>query len=209
MKRLSVTIACDGAPGNFQQASTIRSILENFGVQVYFYQLLQQQNLLDFLAGNYPDSDYTIWFFYGCPDSNGNEQLNFEVVHQQNNDYSSKSGWERIKFKLTPATIAKYIKNPQGTLICGSTSTKDWVKAFLKVGYKAYIAPTQPDLAINSYILFITGFFYYLLMHFLDYSEQQFSPQESVIKAAAMDRDYQFGTKLFHYYEGSSSNEQN
>ena len=54
MKRplAKVAIACDGAPGNFQRASAIRSVLENFGLQVYFHQLLQQQNVLDFLAGD-------------------------------------------------------------------------------------------------------------------------------------------------------------
>lgn len=196
----SVAIACDSAPGNFQRASAIRSVLATFGLQIYFYQLLQQQNVLDFLAGDYPSCDYTIWFCYGRPDSNGKEQLNFSVVHQQDNEYDNKSGWSRVNLTLTPANIAKYIKNPQGTLICGSTSEKSWAKAFLDVGYQAYVAPIEPDLASNSYMLFLTGFFYYLTMHGLDYTDQQFSPQESTIKAAAMDRDYQFGTQLFRYY---------
>ena len=205
MKALStsVVIVCDAAPGNFQRASAVRSVLETFGLQIYFYQLLQQQNVLDFLGGDYPDCDYVIWFCYGCSDNDGNEQLNFTVVHQQDNDYNSKSGWERVNVSLTPSNLGKYIKNPQGALICAATSGKYWAEAFLAAGYKAYIAPTQADTACNSETLFITGFFYYLMMHTLDYTDQKFSPQESAIKAASMDRDYECGTQLFKYYQAS------
>ena len=204
MKRFSTTvvIVCDGSAGNFQQASAVRSVLETFCLRVYFYQLLQQQNVLDFLAGDYPDCDYVIWFCYGCPDSDGNEQLNFSVVHQQDNDYDHKSGWERVNVSLTPSNLSKYLKNPKGTLISGASSGKYWAEAFLSAGYKACIVPTQADIACNSYTLFITGFFYYLTMHSLDYyTGKTFTPQESVIKAAAMDRDYECGTQLFKYYE--------
>lgn len=203
VKRLStsVVIACDGALGNFQQAAAIRSVLETFGLQVYFLQLLQQQNVIDFLAGNYPDCDYVIWFFYGSPGLNGEEQLDFQVGHQKDNDYTNKSGWERVKFSLTPSNVSQYVKNSQGILICGASSGEHWAKAFLSTGYQAYIAPTQPDLALNSYILFITGFFYHLLIHTLDYTDQKFTLQESVIAAALMDKYYEYGTKLFNYYQ--------
>jgi hypothetical protein len=203
LKRLStsVVIACDGAPGNFQQAAAIRSVLETFGVQVSFFELLQQQNVLDFLAGNYPDCDYVIWYFYGSPGLNGEESLDFQVAHQKDNDYTNKSGWERVKFSLTPSNISQYVKNPQGILICGATSGEHWSKAVLAVGYRAYIAPIQADLACNSYLLFLVGFFYHLLMHNLDYTDKKFTSQESVIAAALMDRYYQYGTKLFRYYE--------
>ena len=203
MKRLSTSVAimCDGAAGNFQQASAVRSVLESFGLQVYFYQITQKQNVIDFLAGNYADCDYVIWFCYGCPDSEGNEQLNFSVVHQQENDYDNKSGWERVNVNLTPSNLGEYIKNPKGTLICAATSGKYWAEAFIKAGYKAYIAPNKADTACNSYTLFLTGFFYYLLMHSLDYTDKKFSPQESVTKAALMDRDYEYGTQLFEYYK--------
>lgn len=35
---LAVVIVCDNAPGTFQQAIAIRSVLEAFRVQVNFYQ---------------------------------------------------------------------------------------------------------------------------------------------------------------------------
>ena len=196
----SVAIACDNAPGNFQRASAIRSILETFGLQVYFYHLVQQQNVVDFLAGECPDCDYTIWFCYGRSDSDGSQVINFSVVHQQDNDYENKSGWERVNVTLTPANVSQYIKNVRGTLICGSISGSYWSRAFLDAGYQALIAPQEPDLASNSYTLFLTGFFYYLTIHNLDYTEQQFSPHDAALKAAAMDKDYQFGTQLFHFY---------
>ena len=204
MRRLStsVVIVCDGAAGNFQHASAVRGVLETFGLQIHFYQLLQQQNVLNFLTGDYPDCDYVIWFCYGCPDNNGNEQLNFSVVHQKDNNYDNKSGWERVNVTLTPANLSEYIKNPKGTLICAATSGKYWAETFLAAGYEAYIAPSRGDTSCNSDTLFIIGFFYYLTMHGLDYyTGKQFSPHESVIKAASMDCDYECGTQLFEYYE--------
>ena len=194
---------CDAAPGNFQRASAVRAVIETFGLRVYFYQLLQQQNVIDFLAGDYPNCDYVIWFCYGCPDFDGNEQLNISVVHQKDNDYNNKLGWKRVKVTLTPSTLSNYIKNPKGALICGSATGKYWSQAFLSLGYQAYIAPKTIDLACNSYILFITGFFYYLTMHGLDYTDEKFTPKKSVAKAAAMDRDYEGGTKLFEYYSNN------
>ena len=198
---LSVAIMCDGAPGNFQKAAAIRSVLETFNIQVYFYQLLQQQSLLDFFQGNYADCDYVVWCCFGCINERGEEQVNFQVAHQQDNDYENKSNWQRLQFGLTPNNLANYIKNPKGTLICGATVGGKWEKSVLNTGYKAYIAPTTADLAINSETLFLTGFFYYLTIHGLDYyTGEKFTPQEAVKHAAAMDRHYEAGTKLFHYY---------
>ena len=198
----SVAIACDSAAGNFQQAAAMRSVLETFGIQVYFYQLLQQQNLLDFLAGNYADCDYLIWYCFGCPNEQGGSQINFQVVHQQDNDYDNKSNWQRNTVSLTPNNLAEYIKNPKGTLICGAAFSSQWASALLKVGYQACILPTTADLACNSQTLFLTGFFYYLTIHSLDYYQgQKFTPQSAVEQAAEMDRHYESGTKLFHYYD--------
>jgi hypothetical protein len=197
----SVVIACDGAPGNFQQATAIRSVLEVFGVQVYLYELVQKNLVLDFLSGNYPDCDYVLLFCYGHPGENGEEQLDFQVVHQKDNDYTSKSGWERMSFILTPSTVSQYIKDPKGTLVCGATSGELWAESFLSAGYQTYIAPTKADVACNSEILFITGFFYHLLLHTLDYTDQRLTPKEAVIAAALMDNHYECGTGLFHYYE--------
>jgi hypothetical protein len=207
LKRFSTTvaIACDVV--NLQQATAIRSVLEAFGVQVYLYQLVQKQIVLDFLSGNYADCDYVIWLCCGKPGANGEDELEFQVVHQKDNDYTNKSGWERINFILTPSTVSQYIKNPKGTLICGATSGELWSEAFLSVGYKQFIAPTKADIACSSEILFITGFFYHLLIHTLDYSDsdKRLTPKESVIAAASMDKYYECGTRLFHYYERETS----
>lgn len=196
----SVAIACDGTSGTFKVATAIRGVLETFGLQVYFYQLTQKQNVLDFLAGNYPDCDYTIVCCNGREGEDGENQLVFHVVHQIDNDYNCKTGWEWVDFILTPSNISQYVKNPKGILICVG-SGEVWAKAFLEAGYKGYIAPSQEDLAWNSYILFVTGFFYYLLAHSLDYTDRIFTLQESVAEAALMDKHYEFGTKLFRYYE--------
>jgi hypothetical protein len=198
----SVVIACDGALGSFQQATAIRGVLEAFGVQVHLYELMQKQIVVDFLSGNYPDCDYVIWFCNGYPGENGEEQLDFQVVHQKDNDYTSKSGWERMNFILTPSTVSQYVKDPKGTLICSATSGELWAEAFLSAGYQTYIAPSKADIAYNSEILFITGFFYHLLLHTLDYTDKKLTPKESVIAAASMDKYYECGTRLFHYYGG-------
>lgn len=199
---ISVAIACDGAAGNFQRAAAMRSVLETFGIRVYFYQLLQQQNLLDFLAGNYADCDYVIWYCFGCPNERGESQINFQVVHQQDNDYDNKSNWQLTTVSLTPENLAEYVENPKGTLICGATFGTEWASAILKARYKACVIPTTADLACNSETLFLTGFFYYLTMHSLDYYQgQKFTPQAAVELAAAIDRHYQDGTILFHYYD--------
>jgi hypothetical protein len=201
MKRISVAIACDSAPGNFQQATAIRGVLEAFSLQVHLYQFIQKQNVLDFLAGSYPECDYVIFCCYGKDAIDGEKQLIFHVVHQIDNDYDNKNGWDRIDFILTPSNLSQYVKNPKGTLICGGAASGEvWAKAFLSVGYKVYIAPAQEDLACNSKLLFIIGFFYHLLMHRLDYTDKIFTPQESVAEAAAMDKHYEFGTQLFRYY---------
>ena len=198
---VSAVIVCDNAPGTFQQAIAIRSILEAFHVRVSFYQLVRKNDLLDFLLGNYSDCDYVIWFCYGSPGIDGEDGLNFQVVHQKDNNYTSKSGWEQINFTLKPSTVSQYVKNPKGTLICGAASGQLWAEAFISAGYQGYIAPTNQDLSCNSEILFLTGFFYHLLIHNLDYTNQRLTLQESVIAAASMDSYYEYGTKLFRYYE--------
>jgi hypothetical protein len=39
------------------------------------------------------------------------------------------------------------------------------------------------------------------MMHTLDYTEQKFTPQKSAIAASLMDKYYDYGTKLFKYYQ--------
>ena len=59
----------------FVTATAIRSVLETFSIQVYFYQLLQQQNLLDFLASNYADCNYVIWWRRGLCQNGSRSKL--------------------------------------------------------------------------------------------------------------------------------------
>ena len=165
----SVAIACDRERGNFQQAIAMRSVLESFGIQVYFYQLLQQQNTLDFLAGNYADCDYTILYCFGRDNKAGESQVNLQVVEQQDHDYDNKLNWHLATVSLTANNLGEYIKNAKGTFICGAATGDQWAAALLKVGYRACILPTTVDIACNSQTLFLTGFFYYLMMHSLDY----------------------------------------
>ncbi len=199
---LSVVIACDH--DFFQQANAVRAVLESFGwVRVQFFEFFQQRQVIDFLAGNYPDCDYVIWYGWGYPDSETEDQLRFQVVHQKDDDYKSKTGWERVNFTLTPSTVAQYVQNPKGTLICGAIAGDVWSQPLLQTGFKAVIAPQPPDISCNAETLFLTGFFYTLLVHHSDYitSDRVFTAAAAVQHAAAMDQHYECGTRLFRYYD--------
>jgi hypothetical protein len=68
----SVVIACDQT--TLELASAIRGVLEGFRLRVHLYFCVQEQNILDVLAGRIPDSEYVIL----CATGGG-----FQVVTQR------------------------------------------------------------------------------------------------------------------------------
>jgi hypothetical protein len=205
-KEFSVVIAC--THDFLGEAIAIRGVLEASMCRVHLYHLVQKQGVIDFFAGPLPEHDYIILCCRGLGDTEEETQLIFDVVHQRNNDYDSKSGGERIDFSLTPANLSQYVKNPQGTLICGSTGGFSvWPKAFLAAGYQSYIGLAEGalDADCDSFVLFVTGFFYHLRMHRRNYTDRVFTAQEAVAAAAAMDAHYDCGTKVFRYYESAKN----
>lgn len=128
-------------------------------------------------------------------------QLNLEVIRQDKDQDDLKYDWDEVTFHLTPKNIPEYIENPKGTLICTAchSGQEPWVKAFLAAGYKAYIAPVEP-VHVASSVLFITSFFYHLLMHTREYTDRVYTPQQAVEAAAQADTHYEYGTRLFQYF---------
>jgi hypothetical protein len=199
-----VVIGCDRDPGIRQQAETLRSVLEGLAIRVHLYHFVHYRNVVKFLKGQIPDSDYTILCCHGVGDTEEEMRLNLEVIRQENDQDDLKYGWDEVTFYLTPGNIPEYIKKPKGTLICTAfgSGREPWVKAFLESGYEAYIAPVGPSVAATSSVLFLTSFFYHLMMHTQDYTDRVYTPREAVEVAAQADTHYEYGTRLFHYFEG-------
>ena len=71
--------------------------------------------------------------------------LRLEVVDQESGDYDTPGdeGWDFIVVELTPAKIAEYVQNRDGTLLstaCGS-GREPLAEAFLKSGYRSLHCP--------------------------------------------------------------------
>lgn len=202
-----VAIVCDHTM--FREAHALRTVLESFALQVDFHYLIQKRQVLDFFAQsrNYA---YTVIFCHGSGESVDDMHLRIEVVDQQSGDYDNPEGWDFIAVELTPARIAEYIQNRDGTLLstaCGS-GRKPLAEAFLNAGYSAYIAPISledseehEDVDLDSSLVFFITFFYYLMAGVeRDYSTTTYTEQEAAEKAAEVDPDFILGTKCFRRY---------
>ena len=169
MKRFSnhVVIACDNTPEMRQQAEVLRSILEAFCVRVHLYHFVHHRNVVEFLKGQIPDCDYVILCCHGVGHTEDDMQFNIQVIRQADDQDDRKDGWQHVTFSLTPKNVSQYIENPKGTLICTACGSgrEAWVETFLSAGYTAYIAPREDYADWDSGILFVTSFFYHLLMH--------------------------------------------
>lgn len=203
-----VAIACDRTM--LKEAQALRGMLEAFRLQVDFYYFVQKRQILDFFAQprNYA---YTIIFCHGSGETAEDMHLRLEVVDQENGDYDTPGdeGWDHVVVELTPAKIAEYVQNREGTLLstaCGS-GREPLAEAFLKSGYQSYIAPVHPDdpkeiyVDLDSSLVFFTSFFYYLMDGVdRDYSTTSYTEQEAAEKAAQLDPHFRCGTKTFQRY---------
>ena len=203
-----VAVVCDRTM--LRDAQALRGMLEAFGLQVDFYFFVQKRQILDFFSQprNYA---YTVIFCHGSGETAENMHLRLEVVDQEDGDYDTPGdeGWDHIVVELTPAKISEYVQSREGALLstaCGS-GREPIAEAFLKSGYRAYIAPVHPDepeeiyVDLDSSLVFFTSFFYYLMDGVdRDYSTTVYTEQEAAEKAAQLDPHFRFGTKIFRRY---------
>ncbi len=203
-----VAIVCDRTM--LREAHALRGVLESFALQVDFHYFIQKRQILDFFAQprNYA---YTIIFCHGAGKTAEDMHLRLEVVDQESGDYDTPGdeGWDFVVVELTPAKIAEYVQNRDGTLLstaCGS-GREPLAEAFLKSGYRSYIAlvhlddPEEIYVDLDSSLVFFTNFFYYLMDGVdRDYSTTTYTEQEAVENASQLDPDFCFGTKIFRRY---------
>ena len=198
----TVTVVCDQGAGMQRVAESIRTFLEGLALHVYFYDLVQKRDVLKFLAGEFPPTRYTVICCHGVERAETGKQLSFEVVHQKDDDYENPNGWERVTFGLTPTNIPQHVRGNGRTFLsiaCGS-GHEDFAQAFLKAGCASFIAPQDAYSDTNGGVLFTAGFFYFLLAEARDYERIVYSEAEAVQRAAAIDPEYTYGTRVFHYY---------
>lgn len=198
----TVTVVCDQGGGMQRLAQSIRAFLEGQGLHVHFYNLVQKRDVLKLLAGQFPPTRYTVICCHGGESPETGKQFSFEVVHQKDDDYENPNGWERITFALTPANIAQYVGGEGRTFLsiaCGS-GHEDFARAFLEAGCDAFIAPRAGYVDSAASVLFVAGFFYFLLAESRDEERVIYSEEEAVQRASGMDADYTYGTRSFFCY---------
>ena len=186
-----------------QDVSAIRAVLEAFSLRVHLYDLVQKRNALEVLAGDLPGAEYVILCCHGSGTLDGVPRLRLEVIDQADGDYDQAGGWEQAEIELTPANIPDHFRGQGRTLICiGCGSGQEaFAQAFLRAGFRAYIAPRGSGTHTNATLLFIAGFFYHLLAATRVYDEPlPHTDQEAVLLAAQADPEYTRGTRTYHFY---------
>ncbi len=199
----SVVIGCDNSPDMIRDARTIRAVLETFGLRVHLYDLTRKREALQFLAGEIPQCDYVVLCSHGWNDPDEGAQISLQVVDQADGDYDNAAHWESVTLGLTPANIPDMAQGMGRTLICYACGSgrEPFAQAFLKAGYKAYIAPRGDGVYGNAGVLFIIGLFYHLMTATRIGDEPTcHTDQEAVALAAALDANTPRGTCAFHYY---------
>ena len=162
-----VAIACDRTM--LKDAHALRGMLEAFGLQVDFYYFVQKRQILDFFAQPRKLRLYGYLLPRFWCETAEDMHLRLEVVDQEDGDYDTPGdeGWDHVVVELTPAKIAEYVQNREGTLLstaCGS-GREPLAEAFLKSGYQSYIAPIHPDdpkeiyVDLDSSLVFFYQFF--------------------------------------------------
>ena len=197
----SVVIAYD--QGSMDVGLAVRSALELFRLHVYPHFCVQKKNVVEFLAGNIPHSEYVVLCSHGLgaegtqdtPEEPPDKmKMGFLVVDQIDGK------WQNTEFALTPANIPEYVKLGGRTVIalgCGN-GREPLARAFLKSGCRAYAGAIRP-VDQDSTALFAIAFFYHLLSHDRDPS-LSCSEERAAERAAAIDTESREGTKLFRYY---------
>ena len=198
----TVTVVCDQGGGMLGLAGSIRTFLEGLSLHVQFYNLVQKRDVLKFLAGEFPLTQYAVICCHGNEVADIGKQMSFEVVHQKDDDYENPDGWERVTFGLTPANIVKYVRGEGRTFVslaCGA-GHEEFAQAFLKAGCNTYIAPQGAFVNSNAAVLFTAGFFYFLQAESRDEERIVYSEAEAVQKASVIDPDYTYGTRPFRCF---------
>jgi hypothetical protein len=197
----SVVIACNHE--FFDIAVALRAMLECFNLRVHLYYCVQKRQLLDALTGNVPASKYFVLLCHGGGDENVPIESPEDLVLflKVIDEIPGRTGeWEECELRLTPENIPQLVKLEEHTLItvaCGS-GREPLVKAFLQAGCAAYIAPIKP-LDDTAALQFVNAFFYHLLVSERD-PALSCTEEEAVKRAAALDIDFQEGTRLFRYF---------
>lgn len=199
----SVVLACDD--DMLRQAMALRAVLEQFGLRVHFYHLIQKGHLLDFLAGARVKSDYTVLCCHGiCTEEDGPHLL-LNVIEQALPETPQDSGdgeWHTVFLRLTPALLSKHLKKGHGTFISTGCSTgqQEMAEVFLNAGYSAYIGCAN-NIDAGSGTLFVLGFFHHLLAGERDLPTETYDDQEAVERARSIDSGaIEWGTNGFRYF---------
>lgn len=182
----------------------VRASLELFRLNVYPHFCVQKKNVVDFLAGKIPDSEYVVLCSHALGSSDVSDErpdkmkMGFHVVDHVHGK------WDKIEFALTPGNIPEYVKLERRVVIalgCGN-GREPLARAFLTAGCRAYAGAVGP-VDQDSAALFAIAFFYHLLSQGRD-SSLSCSEQEAAKRATAIDTEFKEGTHLFRYYSRNS-----
>jgi hypothetical protein len=184
-------------------AHAIRSSLELFRLHVYLDWFVQKRNVLDFLAGNVPDSDYVVLCCHGLQgvkDPSGVTPMAFLDLSDQ-----VDGKWVGTDVALTPANIPGLVKLPGRTIIAlgGEAGREPLARAFLESGCRAYVGPDD-HVDQDSTALFAIAFFYHLLAPDRD-SRLRWTDRQAAELAARFDPDSREGTHVFRYYANDAT----
>jgi hypothetical protein len=184
-------------------ALALQSVLQQFGLRVHLYRLYQKRNVEDFFAGKGVPEEcrYTVLCAHGLgPDED--PKIRLDVVDQKYGDPTAIEGWEPYDFDLSKDSVPELVTAPRGTLVatgCG-TGREPLARAFLEAGYEGYVGATEPYVDGDSAFLFTIGFFYHVLADERDYAPRTFNDREAADRAAAMDPDFELGTRAYRYW---------
>lgn len=192
-----VVIACD--QGSLDLGIALRGMLELFRLRAYLHFCVQKRNVLDFLGGKIPESEYVVLCSHGLG-SRGDEppdemKMGFHVVGK------IEGKWEGVEVALTPKNIPELVNLPgRKVLALGCANGREpLARAFLESGCKAYIGAVEP-VDQDSTTLFAITFFYHLLSSERD-PALKCTDKEAVERARSVDVDFREGTRLFRSYE--------
>lgn len=184
-------------------APILQSVLQHMGLRVHLYLLYQKRNVEDFFAGRGVPEEcrYTVLCAHGHgPDDD--PKIRLEVVEQKDGDPRAVDGWEPCELDLSKENVPGLVTAPRGTLVAGGCGAgrEPLARAFLEAGYEGYVGATEDYVDKDSALLFTIGFFYHLLADDRDYAPRTFTDKEAAERAAAMDREFELGTRSYRHW---------
>jgi len=187
----SVVIGCD--PTALDVAGAIRGALELFRLRVHLYHLVQKRNVIEFLGGHIPESQYVVVAAHGCDPPEGLGVTFVRVVDKVDGK------WQCEDYRLSPPDIEKQVHLPGRTVLALGccAGRKPIADAFLRAGCRAYVGSTT-YVDQDSCAMFAIAFFYHLLSHEREPNVRH-SDRDAWRKAAAFDPARE-GTGCFQYY---------